>query len=266
MKNSLAGKNAIVTGAGRGIGAKIVLALAAEGVNVVINDIAPQENASEVLTAAESLPGKMHFVQGDVSQQADVERVVQETVNEFGSLDIAVSNAAYSDRELFYVADMDGFEKTVQVTMWGAFYLLRASSKQMIKQGQGGSIVMISSPMSYIPMPGAMAYNMSKAALDQMVRTAATELISHRIRVNLIYPGWIDTPGERKFFSEEKLDRMGNDLPWGRLGKPEEIARGVLFMSDPASDYITGSSLLIDGGITLPVEEMHRLDTPPHPA
>jgi glucose 1-dehydrogenase len=97
-----------------------------------------------------------------------------------------------------------------------------------------------------------MAYNMAKAAVDQMARTAAVELLCHRIRVNIVHPGWTDTPGERKYFSEEVIERVAKTLPWGRLARPEEIARGVLFLVDPASDYITGSTLTIDGGLQLP--------------
>jgi glucose 1-dehydrogenase len=97
-----------------------------------------------------------------------------------------------------------------------------------------------------------MAYNMAKAAQDQMARTAAVELLRHRIRVNIIYPGWTDTPGERKYFTEEVLQRAGAALPWGRLARPEEIARGVVFLVDPASDYINGTTLSIDGGSQLP--------------
>ena len=189
--------------------------------------------------------------------QTTVERLVQQTVAAFGRLDIAVSNAAFSDREPFYEADMTGFHRTVDVTMWGAFYLLRAAASQMIAQTaaggrQGGSIVVISSPHAYVPIPRSMAYNMSKAAIDQMARTAAMELVEHKIRVNIVTPGWIDTPGERKFASDEIIRGASEKLPWKRLGKPAEIGRGVVFLCDPASDYITGSSLLIDGGITLP--------------
>ncbi len=97
-----------------------------------------------------------------------------------------------------------------------------------------------------------MGYNMAKAAVDQMARTAAVELLPHRIRVNIIHPGWTDTPGERKYFSEEVLERTAKTLPWGRLARPEEIARGILFLVDPASDYVTGSTLTVDGGIQLP--------------
>jgi glucose 1-dehydrogenase len=97
-----------------------------------------------------------------------------------------------------------------------------------------------------------MAYNMAKAAEDQMARTAALELVRHRIRVNIVYPGWTDTPGERKFFTEEVLKAAAAALPPGRLARPEEIARGILFLLDPASEYINGTTLVIDGGASLP--------------
>jgi len=97
-----------------------------------------------------------------------------------------------------------------------------------------------------------MAYNMAKAAIDNMARTAAIELAEHRIRVNLVHPGWIDTPGERKYASEETLQKAGSKLVWGRMGRSEEIARGIVWLADPESEYVTGSTLTIDGGITLP--------------
>ena len=261
----LAGKNAIVTGASQGIGAATAIALAEAGANVAINFNGSKDKASEVADRCREHGVKARLAQANVGVQAEVERIVAETVADFGGLDIAVSNAAYSDRELFYQANMAGFEKTIQVTMWGAFYLLRAATEHMIDSKTEGAMVVVSSPHSWRPIPGSMAYNMAKAAIDQMARTAATELTAHRIRVNILHPGWIDTPGERKFFSEEKLQKLGADLPWGRLGRPEEIARGIVFMCDPASAYMTGSSMMIDGGIELPIQEMHRLETPDPP-
>ncbi len=258
----LTNKNAIVTGSSKGIGAAIAIALAEAGANVAINFSGSEDAANDVAGRCRELGVNVRLAKADVGIQSAVDQMVQETVAEFGGVDIAVSNAAYSERELFYQADMASFEKTVQITMWGAFYLVRAVSQHMIAAQTKGSIVVVSSPHSWRPIPGAMAYNMSKAAIDQMARTAATELADKRIRVNLVHPGWIDTPGERKFFSQDKIDSLGAELPWGRLGQPTEIARGVVFLCDPASDYMTGSSLQIDGGIELPVEEMHRLETP----
>ena len=178
----LEGMNAVVTGASKGSGAAMAVALAEAGANVSRNYNGSQEAAEALAQRCRSRGVRASLAHADVGDQSEVERMIAETVEDFGGLDIAVSNAAYGDRELFH---------------------------------------------------------MSKAAIDQMAGTAATELASRRIRVNTIHPGWIDTPGERKFCSEDTLQTLGAELPWGRLGKPEEIARGVVFLCDPASDYIT---------------------------
>jgi glucose 1-dehydrogenase len=181
-----------------------------------------------------------------------VEAMVARTAADLGRLDILVTCAVYSDREPFTTAGMAGFRRTIDVSLWGSFYALRAAANQMIRQGEGGSAVIVSSPHAVIAFPSCMAYNMAKAAQDQMARTAAMELLPHKIRVNVIHPGWTNTPGERKFFSEEDLKRAGKSLPAGRLAEPEEIARGVVFLADPASDYVTGITLSMDGGLSLP--------------
>ena len=248
----MAGRTALVTGASRGIGRGIAIALAKEGANVGVNFRSHPEEAEEVRREIEKAGQQALLLQGDVSDQSAVEDMVAKTVEKFGTLNHFVSNAAYSDRQLMIEADMAGFRRTIDVTMWGAFYGLRASVNQMLRQGQGGAAVLIGSPHAVHAIPTCMAYNMAKAALDHMARTAAIELIGHRIRVNVVHPGWTDTPGERKFFREEVLQRAGAALPWGRLARPEEIARGVLFLLDPESDYITGTTLAIDGGAQLP--------------
>lgn len=256
----LQGKRAIVTGASRGIGRGIAIQLAKAGAEVVVNYRSHPEEADETIEICERAGSRAHKLQADLAVQEDVERLVAEGTERMGGLDIVVSNAAYSDRHLMLDADLEGFRRTIDVSMWGAFHLVRLGAKKLVEAGQGGNIVVISSPHAQMAIPGSMAYNMAKAANDQMARTAACELAQHRIRVNIIHPGWIDTPGERKFFSEETLQREGDKLPWGRLGKPEEIGRGVVFLCDPASEYITGSTLTIDGGIQLPWREMYRVE------
>jgi glucose 1-dehydrogenase len=248
----LAGKVALVTGASAGIGRASALALAQQGADVAINYLTLPEVAEELARQVRALGRRALLCQVDVSDQNAVEAMVAGVVQELGRVDVLVSSAVYSDREFFHQADMAGFRRTIDVTMWGAFYALRACANQMMRQGQGGSIVVVSSAQARNAIPSCMAYNMAKAAVDQMARTAALELIGHRIRVNILYPGWTDTPGERKFFREEVLQRAGASLPWGRLARPEEIARGVVFLVDPDSDYITGTTLSIDGGATLP--------------
>jgi glucose 1-dehydrogenase len=248
----LQGRVAVVTGASLGIGRATAIALGKAGANVVVNYRSNADKAREVVQIVEGTGSKAVAAQADVADLKAVEDLVALAVREFGQLDIAVSNAAYSDREVFYEADMVGFRRTVDVTMWGAFHLMRAATQQMIRQGNGGAIVLVSSPHAFIPAPRAMAYNMSKAAIEHAARTAAIEVAQFKIRINIVQPGWTDTPGELKFASRETLDTAGAKIPLGRLGTPEEMAEGVLFLCDPRHSYMTGASLLIDGGISLP--------------
>lgn len=249
---SLAGRNALITGASLGIGRAAAIELARQGANVGINFRSHVDQAQEVAREVEKLGRKALLLQADVSDQKAVEGIFAKATAELGSIDIFVSNAVYSDRQLMVEADMAGFKRTIDVTMWGAFYGVRASAQQMVKQGKGGSIVVVSSPHAVLAIPTAMAYNMSKAAIDHMARTAAIELAPHKIRVNILHPGWIDTPGERKFFSEDQLKMGGQKLPWGRMGKPEEIAKGIAFLASDDAEYMTGGTMTMDGGVGLP--------------
>lgn len=256
----LQGQRAVISGASRGIGRGIALQLAEAGAEVVVNYRSHPDEADEVVELCAKAGSRAHKLQADIADREQVERLVEKSVAVMGGIDIVVSNAAYSDRHLMLESDLDEFRRTIDVSMWGAFYLVRAGAQKLVDAGNGGNVVVISSPHAQMAIPGSMAYNMAKAANDQMARTAACELAQHRVRVNIIHPGWIDTPGERKFFSEETLQREASGLPWGRLGRPEEIGRGVVFLCDPASQYITGSTLTIDGGIQLPWREMYRVD------
>lgn len=257
--SELSGKRAIVSGASLGIGRGIAVELARAGATVAVNYRSNPDQADEVVAECESVGGKAFKVQADLSVQSEAEAMMRSAIETLGGLDIVVSNAAYSDRHLMLESDMAEFRKTIDVSMWGAFYVVRSGAAEMVKAGNGGNIVVISSPHAHIAMPGAMAYNMAKAANDQMARTAACELAQHRIRCNIIHPGWINTPGERKFFSEETLKTESAKLPWKRLGEPCEIGRGVVFLCREESEYITGSTLTIDGGIQLPWRDMFRV-------
>lgn len=248
----LTGRNVLITGSSKGIGAGCAIEMAREGANVAINYHSSPADAEDVARQVREFGGKAITLQGDVANRERVEEMIAETAAAFGSLDIFVSNAVYSDRQLMIEADLKGFEKTIDVGMWGAFYGVRGAALQMVKQGQGGSIVVISSPHAVIAVPTAMAYNMAKAAIDHMARTAAIELAPHRIRVNIVHPGWIDTPGERKFFSEEQLQQGAQSLPWKRLGRPDEVGKAVAYVASDDAEYMTGSTLTIDGGVSLP--------------
>ena len=256
-------KVAIVTGASLGIGRATALALAEEGAHVVVNFRSHQEQADEVVQAITAIGGKAVAHQGDVSQIDAVQGLVQRAVDEFGRLDIAVSNAAFSARQPMLEADIEQFRRTIDVTMWGAYYLTRFAAAQMRTQDQqagntgddrlGGSICIVGSPHAFLAFPGALPYNMAKAAIEHMSKTAALELAPDKIRVNVIEPGWTDTPGERKFFTEETLRQAGRSIPVGRLGTPEEMAQCIVFLCDSRHQYMTGATLLVDGGISLPL-------------
>lgn len=251
-ETDLKGCVALVTGGSLGIGRATCVALARAGAQVAVNYRSHEEEADQVVRAVRDSGSQAIMVRADVADQSQVEMMVSQVVDHFGKLDIAVGNAAFSDREPFVEANMDGFHRTVDVTMWGAFYLTRAVAAEMIRLGSPGSIVLVSSPHATIPVAGAMAYNMAKAGVEAMAKTAALELANHQIRVNVIQPGWIDTPGERKFATEETLARAGRRIPAGRLGTPEEIAHAILFLCDRRNEYMTGATLLVDGGISLP--------------
>ncbi len=252
MAGTLTGKVALVTGASSGIGRATALALAEAGADVALNYFTMAPEAEATAEQIRALGRKAELYPVDVSDQAAVEAMADDVVKRLGRIDLFVSSAVYSDREPFHTANMDGFRKTLDVSMMGAYYGLRACCNQMIRQAQGGAVVIVSSPHGQIAFPNCMAYNMAKAALDQMARTAATELLPHKIRVNCVYPGWTDTPGERKFITDDAIAKSALGLPWGRLATAEEVAGTIRFLLEPGADYITGTILHVDGGLFLP--------------
>ncbi len=172
-------------------------------------------------------------------------------VARFGKLDIAVANAAYSVRQPVVEARWEDVERTIAVTQLGVFHTCQFTAQRMVKQGHGGTIIIISSIHAEFPFATSGAYNMAKAAINHLARTMAGELARHHINVNVINPGWIDTPGERKHSTEEDLSKGSRRIPWGRMGASHEIGRCVVFLASDDADYITGSSLRVDGGYML---------------
>jgi glucose 1-dehydrogenase len=248
---ALSGKVAIVTGGSRGIGRAIALEMAKAGASVAMNCLCQDDDSLETEKLLHAIGGRLLVCYGDVADDQTLESNVAAAVDTFGRVDVAVANAAFSVREPFCGADLDAFRRTVDVTMWGALNLFRAAANQMIRQAIGGVLLAVSSPHAFIAVPGSMAYNMAKAAVDQMARTAAVELAEHRIRVNILYPGWTDTPGERHFNNEEQIAIASQHLLWKRLASPQEIARAAVFLCDPTNDYISGSSLIVDAAQSL---------------
>jgi glucose 1-dehydrogenase len=191
------------------------------------------------------------FIPANVFERSSCERVVAEVVQEFGQIDILVSNPALQRRASFLEFDAEVFRDVIQGPLVSGFYMSQLAAREMVKHGAGGKIVFISSCHAYIPYAGSVAYNAAKGGLNQMAFTIATELYPHRINVNVVEPGWIDTPGEHQAFGAEHLREAGAALPWGRLGTPEDIGKTVAFLASNDADYITGAAIRVDGGISL---------------
>jgi glucose 1-dehydrogenase len=248
----LDGKVAVVTGGARGIGAAIAREFAREGAQVAIFDVAKREQAREVLDQIAATGRTAIYTEGSVTDRDAVSRMMEGTVAELGGLDILVNNAALNLRGHLIELTVEQIRRTWDVTLWGVVNCTQVAAQLMVKQGRGGNIISISSVQASRAAPRSSIYNGSKAAINQMSATWAVELAPHRIRVNVIEPGWIDTPGERAFMSDEDIYKEGANLLMGRLGSPEEIARGAIYLASNDGSYCTGTMLRIDGGYVLP--------------
>jgi glucose 1-dehydrogenase len=247
----LSGKVALVTGSSRGIGKGIALEMAAAGADVAVNYRQHRDEAEAVAETIRTMGRRALVAAADVADRGQVDRMVAQTAETMGRLDIAVANAYYSKREPFLTMSVEEAQRTMEVTFWGAFHLAQSAARQMAAQGQGGCLLFISSVMSFLPYAHSLAYSAAKAGMNHMAAIIAIELLPHRIRVNVIEPGWTDTPGERQFSTEEQIREGGRRLPWGRLGTIEDIGRAAAFLCSDAADYITGEVLRVDGGFWL---------------
>ena len=251
MTGRLEGKIALVTGASRGIGRGIALCLADEGADVVINYCSHPDEAEEVAAAVARMGRGSLLWQADVADRDAVTAMVVGSVAHFGRLDVVVANAATSIREPVIEASWENVQQVIQVSQFGVFHTCQLGARQMVQQKKGGKIIIISSVLEEIPAACSGAYNMAKAAINHLGRTMAAELAPHHINVNMVNPGWIDTPGERRFATEEQLQEGGKRIPWGRLGTAEDVGRTVAFLASDDADYVTGATLRVDGGMLL---------------
>jgi 3-oxoacyl-[acyl-carrier protein] reductase len=244
----LEGKVAIVTGASKGIGASIAQHLAEAGAAVAVNYASSKEAAERIVSEITAKGGRAIAVQGDVSRQSDVERLVAETVRAFGRLDILVNNAgAYEFAPLEAVTEAH-VRRLLDVNVLGP---LLASKAAAARFNGGGSVINISSVVDQMPVPNASVYSATKAALGAITRSLAAELGPRNVRVNAIAPGMVETEGwHAAGFAESDLRKQVEaQTPLGRIGQPRDIAPAVVFLASDDAAWITGQTLLITGGV-----------------
>jgi glucose 1-dehydrogenase len=247
---SLKGKSAIVTGGNTGIGKAIVLALAEEGANVCIDYVAMPEAAEELERKVAGLGDQAIGVKADVSKVADLQMMIDETVKAFGRVDIMVNNAGVETRTSVLDTPEDRYDFVMNVNLKSAFFGTQLAAKQMIKQGDGGRIINITSVHEDWPMPGNTPYCLSKGGMRMLTRTAGVELAPHNITVVGVGPGAVDTPINKETEADpEKMKTLNAAIPLGRVAEPSEIGSVVAFLAGDGSSYVTATTIFADGGI-----------------
>ena len=244
----LTGKAAIVTGGAMGIGQGIVLRLAEVGAAVMITDI-NLEAANNTVNQVRSKGGKAEAIKADASSVADARRTVQETVRAFGRLDILVNNAGIYPFAPALQMTEELWDKVLDINLKGLFFYSQAAAQEMMNEGHGGQIINIASIDALHPTGNLVHYDASKGGVVMVTKALALELGPHNIRVNAIAPGGIQTPGAGgPAVSDEFMKAFISKIPLRRMGVPDDIARVVFFLASGASDYMTGSLVVVDGG------------------
>ena len=248
----LDGKTAIVTGGGRGLGRYMAEALSDAGASVVLCS-RKMEPLEEVCREIEAGGGRALAVECDVTDPDEVEKVVSAAVENFGSMDVVVNNSGATWGALPDEMPLDRFDQVMRVNVRGTFLMSQAAGRRMIEGGTGGTIINISSVAGIVgghpDFMQTVGYNSSKGAIISMTRDLATSWAQHNITVNAIAPGWFPTRmsgGLIKKFEEEML----GGIPLGRFGNPEDLKGVAIFLASPAAAYITGQTIVVDGGAT----------------
>ena len=247
---SLKDKVAIVTGGNSGIGQEIVLELARQHANVVIDYVAHPEAVEALEQQISKLGDQSIGVEADVSKIADLQVLVDKTVGKFGRLDIMVNNAGVETRTSILDTSEDQYDKVMAINLKSAFFGTQIAARQMIKQGGGGRIINISSVHEDWPMPGNIPYCLSKGGMRMLTRTAGVELAKHNILVVGVGPGAVATPINLQTMNDPaELARLNAAIPLGRMAGPEEIATVVAFLAGDGAKYLTATTIFADGGI-----------------
>lgn len=244
-------KVAIVTGGDTGIGKAIVTRFAQEGARVVIDYHGNAEPANALVDEIENFGGQAYAVEADIGDADDVAKLVKEAVKHFGSLDIIVNNAGVEEKHPFLETPFETWKKVVDVDLTGPWLCSQAAAKQMVRQNRGGRIINISSVHEELTMPLNAPYCAAKGGLRMLMRTIAVELAPHKITVNNVCPGAVDTPMDAKLKADpKKYEALLGEIPLHRMARTDEIAAMCAYIASDEASYVTGASFIIDGGMT----------------
>lgn len=247
---SLAGRVALVTGAARGIGRALAVALAQAGADVALGfkDVAASGDVSDEISA---LGRRVLKLQMDVSRRDEIIAAVAEAARVLGRIDVLVNNAGIGPPNPAESVTEADFDHTVAVNVKGTFFVSQEVGRHMIARGGGGRIINLSSQAGLVALPTESVYCMTKAAIAHLTRCLAVEWARHGINVNAVAPTFIRTPGTEKWLSDDTFRRdLLSRIPLGRVGEPSDVAGAVVYLASPASALVTGATLLVDGGWT----------------
>ncbi|MCF3936575.1 glucose 1-dehydrogenase [Acuticoccus sp. M5D2P5] len=253
----LTGQSAIVTGASSGIGQACAIALAECGANVAVNYYGSPDGAQETVDACLEHGVKAISLAGDVSKEEDVAALFADAIDHFGAIDIAVANAGIQKDAAFTDLTKADWDRVIGVNLTGQFLVMQAAVRQFRAQGMRqsralGKIIAMSSVHDVIPWAGHVNYATAKGGVSMLMKTAAQELASERIRVNAVSPGAIATAINKDVWSDpQKAEALNALIPYARIGQPREIAAAVVWLASDASDYVNGHTLVVDGGMEL---------------
>ena len=246
VKEVKASKVALVTGSSRGIGRAIALELAKNGITIIVNNDKNSQEGFEVVNEIKRLGQHAIYIQADISDFNQVEKMVEKIINEFGRIDILINNAGITRDKMLVNMDIDEWNRVISVNLTGAFNCTKSVIKYMKKQG-GGKIINISSVMGEVGNIGQANYSAAKGGLISFTKTVAKEYAREGIIVNAVAPGFIETK-MLETIPEKVMQKILAQVPLGRLGKTEEVAKLVCFLASDDANYITGQVININGG------------------
>lgn len=258
MNKNLEGRTAVVTGGSSGIGKAIVLAYGRHKCNVVVNYLSDEDEANEIVAEIEKMGGKAIAVQADVSKEKEVEQLFTATHHHFGSIDFLICNAGIQKDNKLSEMSLEEWQKVIDVNLTGYFLCARQAVKEFLSREHddtrkaAGHILFVSSVHDIIPWAGHINYAASKGGVLMFMKSLALEVAPNKIRVNAISPGAIKTDINKDVWQdEEKAKELLKLIPYQRIGEPEDVAEVAIWLTTDASDYITGTTIYVDGGMTL---------------